>query len=163
MRHFTLAALLLAPLLAQYPSAYRLNKSAVDTTASYMLDTSSVSGLASNSVVDIYPAGDSLVFFGTARGLSITPDFGISFGLVFLAATGQISLYFAVINFIDPQAGLLALSAAGLGYYVLLTFIFSVALETPIARSALVALIATVVSYGILFAMNAFLAYVAEM
>ncbi len=64
---------------AQLPVNFRLSHAVVDTNASYMLDTSSTAGLASNSVVDIQAGGDSLVFFGTSRGLSLTPDLGTTF------------------------------------------------------------------------------------
>ena len=64
---------------AQLPENFRLSKAVVDTNASYMLDTSSAAGIASNSVVDIRASGDSLVFFGTSRGLSLTPDLGTTF------------------------------------------------------------------------------------
>ena len=64
------------------PARFSLHKALVDSTASYMVDTTSYAGLASNSVLDIRAAGDSLdslLFFGTSRGLSLTPDLGRTF------------------------------------------------------------------------------------
>ena len=63
------------------PSRFSLNKAAIDSTASYMVNSTSFAGLASNSILDIRAAGDSLLFlfFGTSRGLSLTPDLGITF------------------------------------------------------------------------------------
>lgn len=61
------------------PSGFGLHKRLADSTASYFGDTTSVAGLASNSIVDIRPAEDSLLFFGTSGGLSLTPDLGASF------------------------------------------------------------------------------------
>lgn len=63
----------------QTPYGFRLSKSFVDTTASYMVDSTSNAGLGSNSIVDIRAAGDSLIFFGTSGGLSVSPDLGQTF------------------------------------------------------------------------------------
>ncbi|GAG57651.1 unnamed protein product, partial [marine sediment metagenome] len=54
------------------PYGFSLHKQLADSTASY-------DGLASNSIIDIRAGGDSLLFFGTSRGLSLTPDLGASF------------------------------------------------------------------------------------
>lgn len=61
------------------PTRFSLHKAAVDSTASYMVDSTSFEGLASNSILDIRGAGDSLLFFGSSRGLSLTPDLGTTF------------------------------------------------------------------------------------
>ena len=79
MRLACILMLLVGVAGAQLPGSFRLSKAVVDSNASYMLDTSSTAGIASNSVVDIRAAGDSLVFFGTSRGLSLTPDLGSTF------------------------------------------------------------------------------------
>jgi len=61
------------------PTRFSLYKAAIDSTASYMVDSTSHAGLASNRILDIRAAGDSLLFFGTSRGLSLTPDLGTTF------------------------------------------------------------------------------------
>ncbi|MCH7858615.1 MAG: hypothetical protein IID14_02830, partial [Candidatus Marinimicrobia bacterium] len=61
------------------PRHFALRKTATDSAASYLVDTTSYAGLASNSIVDIRAAGDSLLFFGTSRGLSLTTDRGTTF------------------------------------------------------------------------------------
>jgi len=61
------------------PTRFSLHKVTVDSTVSYMVDSTSFAGLASNSILDIRATGDSLLFFGTSRGLSLTPDLGTSF------------------------------------------------------------------------------------
>ncbi|UCH62378.1 MAG: hypothetical protein JSU77_11320 [Fidelibacterota bacterium] len=61
------------------PTQFSLHKIVVDSTASYMVDSTSFAGLASNSILDIRATGDSLLFFGTSRGLSLTPDLGTTF------------------------------------------------------------------------------------
>ncbi len=80
MRPLILAALLSAGAAAQQlPYDFRLGRALVDSNASYMIDSLSYAGIASNSIVDIQTAGDSLIFFGTSRGLSLTPDLGRTF------------------------------------------------------------------------------------
>ena len=80
MRPLILAALLGAGASAQQlPYDFRLGRALVDSNASYMIDSLSYAGIASNSIVDIQASGDSLVFFGTALGLSLTPDLGNTF------------------------------------------------------------------------------------
>lgn len=61
------------------PTEYRLNKSTPAAFPSYLVDSTSTAGLASNSVIDIRAVGDSLLFFGTSRGLSMSPDRGTTF------------------------------------------------------------------------------------
>ncbi len=61
------------------PTRFSLHEAAIDSTASYMVDSTSHAGLTSNSILDIRAAGDSLLFFGTSRGLSLTPDLGTTF------------------------------------------------------------------------------------
>ncbi|MQY63180.1 MAG: hypothetical protein GH143_02560, partial [Calditrichaeota bacterium] len=61
------------------PTRFSLHKVTVDSTVSYMVDSTSFPGLASNSVLDIRATGDSLLLFGTSRGLSLTPDLGTTF------------------------------------------------------------------------------------
>ncbi|MFC1483531.1 hypothetical protein ACFL5M_03025 [Candidatus Neomarinimicrobiota bacterium] len=61
------------------PGEYHLNKSGRAAFPSYLVDSTSTEGLASNGVIDIRSVGDSLLFFGTARGLSMSPDRGATF------------------------------------------------------------------------------------
>ncbi|MFB0515295.1 MAG: hypothetical protein ACETWG_01675, partial [Candidatus Neomarinimicrobiota bacterium] len=60
------------------PARYTLSK-VLDGGVSYLDDSTSYSGLASNSIIDIRAGGDSLLFFGTSRGLSLTPDLGTTY------------------------------------------------------------------------------------
>ena len=83
------------------PTRFSLYKAAIDSTASYMVDSTSHAGLASNSIVDIRAAGDSLLFFGTSRGLSLTPDLGTTFRSY---VADQVNL---------PEGGISALDLAG--------------------------------------------------
>ncbi|UCD36722.1 MAG: hypothetical protein JSW54_07710 [Fidelibacterota bacterium] len=61
------------------PERFSLHKTLGDTSLSYYNDSTSSAGLASNSIIDIRMAGDSILFFGTSRGLSLTPDLGNTF------------------------------------------------------------------------------------
>jgi hypothetical protein len=61
------------------PLEYRLNKAGRAEFPSYSEDSTSTEGLASNSIIDIRSVGDSLLFFGTSRGLSMSPDRGTTF------------------------------------------------------------------------------------
>jgi len=63
---------------AQLPTSFQLFKATGDRP-SYLSDTTSFGGLAGNAVIDIQPAGDSLIFFGTSMGVSVTPDLGATF------------------------------------------------------------------------------------
>jgi len=59
------------------PAEFRLQKTAGSFITSVADSTST--GLASNSILDIQAGGDSLLFFGTSRGLSYTPNRGRTF------------------------------------------------------------------------------------
>jgi hypothetical protein len=61
------------------PLEYRLNKAGRAEFPSYLEDSTSTEGMASNSIIDIRSVGDSLLFFGTSRGLSMSPDRGTTF------------------------------------------------------------------------------------
>lgn len=61
------------------PVQFRLSKTTLDDGVSYLVDSTSYEGLASNSIIDIRAAGDSILFFGTSRGLSLTPNRGGTF------------------------------------------------------------------------------------
>ena len=61
------------------PRQFALSKALVDSNASYYGDSTSYSGLAGNSIIDIYATGDSLLFFGSNRGLTLTGDRGRTF------------------------------------------------------------------------------------
>ncbi len=61
------------------PLRFNLSKSFVDTTLSYVVDTTSYEGIGSNSINDMGMASDSLIFFGTTGGLSVTYDLGETF------------------------------------------------------------------------------------
>ena len=63
----------------QVPPGFGLGKALGTSTAFVPPDTLLSPGLASNGIVDIIAAGDSLLFFGTSRGLSLTTDLGASF------------------------------------------------------------------------------------
>ncbi len=76
---YTLALAMVLPVLvaAQLrPGHFSLSKAFFDSTLSYFVDTTSYSGLAGNSILDIQPGGDSLMFLGTSRGLTVSPDLG---------------------------------------------------------------------------------------
>ena len=80
MRIIVLILGLSSAIMAQAtPARFTLAKTSVDSTLSFMVDSTSAAGLGSNSALDIQAAGDSLIFFGTSGGLSVTPDLGISF------------------------------------------------------------------------------------
>ncbi|MEE9161760.1 MAG: hypothetical protein V3U35_02215, partial [Candidatus Neomarinimicrobiota bacterium] len=61
------------------PARYTLDRAARASLALQSADSTINTGLASNSVVDIRAAADSLLFFGTSRGLSLTSDLGETF------------------------------------------------------------------------------------
>ena len=61
------------------PRQFALSKALVDSNASYYGDSTSYSGLAGNSIIDIYATGDSLLFFGSNYGLTLTADRGRTF------------------------------------------------------------------------------------
>jgi len=61
------------------PIRFSLHKAVVDSSVSYMVDSTSFPGLASNGIIDIRALEDSLLFFGTSGGLSLTPDLGATF------------------------------------------------------------------------------------
>jgi hypothetical protein len=61
------------------PLRFSLDKAFLDDGQSYWVDSTSYEGLASNSIIDIRTASDSILFFGTSRGLSLTPDRGSEF------------------------------------------------------------------------------------
>ncbi len=61
------------------PRQFSLSKVLVDSNATYYGDSTLYADLAGNSIIDIVPASDSLLFFGTNRGLSLTADLGRTF------------------------------------------------------------------------------------
>ncbi len=61
------------------PRHFTLSKALVDSNTSYYGDSTSYSGLAGNSIIDIFATGDSLLFFGSNRGLTLTADRGRTF------------------------------------------------------------------------------------
>ena len=61
------------------PTRYALDRAAPASLSLQAADSTLNTGLASNSVVDIRAAADSLLFFGTSRGLSLTRDLGETF------------------------------------------------------------------------------------
>ena len=63
----------------QVPLGFSLGKALGPSTAFVPPDSILAPGLASNGIVDILSAGDSLLFFGTSRGVSLTTDLGASF------------------------------------------------------------------------------------
>ncbi len=60
------------------PTGFRLQKAVIGSFVTSAAD-STTTGLASNSILDIQAGGDSLLYFGTSRGLSYTPDRGRTF------------------------------------------------------------------------------------
>lgn len=77
-----LALCLLGALCVQaqvIPRQFALPKALIDSNASYYGDSTSYAGLAGNSIIDIYATGDSLLFFGSNRGLTLTANRGLTF------------------------------------------------------------------------------------
>ncbi|MFC1481872.1 hypothetical protein ACFL6E_06485 [Candidatus Neomarinimicrobiota bacterium] len=100
------------------PVRISLAKSTSDSTLSFMVDSTSAAGLGSNSTLDIQAAGDSLIFFGTSGGLSVTPDLGITFRTYLAEEVDLPRGAITALNILDSTiavSGLIDTTIAGVG------------------------------------------------